>query len=80
MNYCRSCSQDFGSVSAFDAHRVGKHEYTSTEGLRMSPPRDDGRRCLSVHEMEHGRFTRNKYGAWSLSSDLRRARAIGTEE
>jgi hypothetical protein len=38
VNYCRACRQDFGSLSAFDAHRVGKHEYV------WSPEQEDGRR------------------------------------
>ena len=75
MNLCRSCGEDFGSVTAFDAHRVGKHTYTFAEGLKMEPPREDGRRCLAVDEMLHsGRFTRNEYGRWSLMTSLRRGR------
>ena len=51
MNLCRACGKDFGSTSAFDAHRVGKHAYTLTEGLRIDPPADDGRRCLATDEL-----------------------------
>jgi hypothetical protein len=58
MNLCRSCNKDFGSLSAFDAHWVGKHEY------RWSPEHEDGRRCLDEEELtelgwhrdSHGRF------------------------
>jgi hypothetical protein len=67
VNLCRACGQDFGSVSAFDAHRVGKHAYTYDEGMGMDPPRTDGRRCLSVEEMEAAQFVRNARGRWSLS-------------
>jgi hypothetical protein len=74
MNLCRACGEDFGSVNAFDAHRVGTHAYTSTGGLTMTPPRDDGRRCLAVWEMETRGFVRNAREAWSLSRDLERAR------
>lgn len=49
MNFCRECRQDFGSVSAFDAHRVGKHAYTYREGLALG--REDGRRCLDTAEL-----------------------------
>jgi hypothetical protein len=70
MNLCRGCGQDFGSVKAFDAHRVGVHAYTYTEGLAMDPPREDGRRCLSVEEMEAAQFVRNSRGRWSLSAFL----------
>jgi hypothetical protein len=34
-------------VSAFDNHRVGKHAYMHSEGLKLDPPVEDGRRCLS---------------------------------
>jgi hypothetical protein len=52
VNYCSACGEDFGSVGTFDKHRVGVHDYTLTEGLRMDPPREDGRRCLAIWEME----------------------------
>ena len=45
MNLCRTCGEDFGSVRAFDAHRLGRHEYL------YSDEQPDGRRCLSVEEM-----------------------------
>jgi hypothetical protein len=28
MNECTACGEDFGSVEAFDAHRVGKYPQT----------------------------------------------------
>ena len=72
MNLCRSCGQDFGSVSAFDAHRVGKHEYLWDE------EHPDGRRCLSVFEMARSKrgFVRNERGSWSLARDLERGRSL----
>ena len=76
MNLCRSCEQDFGSVRAFDAHRVGRHAYTFAEGQRMEPPRADGRRCLSVAEMEAEGFVRNGRERWSLATDLVAARNV----
>lgn len=76
-NLCRSCSQDFGSVAAFDFHKRGTHEYTLSEGLRMDPPREDGRRCLTVREMETVKrtdgvpaLTVNSRGQWSLTSSI----------
>jgi hypothetical protein len=45
MNYCRSCSTDFSSVTAFDRHRVGVYEYA------WSSDREDGRRCLIGDEL-----------------------------
>jgi hypothetical protein len=83
MTTCRECGKDFGGVSSFDAHRVGKHEYTYSEGLKQDTPVEDGRRCLSTREMTtYGVrkgvpvFTLNKYGTWSLTGDLERARSL----
>lgn len=64
LNYCRGCSQDFGSVELFDRHRVGKHDYTYIEGLQMKPRRIDGRRCLSVEEMVEKGWTLGMRGRW----------------
>jgi hypothetical protein len=94
VNHCKQgngvgCGENFGSVAAFDAHRVGVHEYTYSEGLQMNPPREDGRRCLSASEIENRKladplagadrpeFARNKYGSWSLASGLEAARTLG---
>ena len=74
MNVCGACGQDFGS--AFDRHRIGKHAYTYEEGLRMSPPREDGRRCLTVAEMTAQGFVRNAFGRWTLASTLRHGQAF----
>jgi hypothetical protein len=78
-NLCTTCGKDFGSVGAFDAHRVGKHEYLFAEGLKMNPPREDGRRCLDTEEMTGGespRFTLTARGIWSLTRDLERGLAF----
>jgi hypothetical protein len=45
-NWCASCGEDFSSSTLFDRHRVGRHEYTQSDGLSFDPPREDGRRCL----------------------------------
>lgn len=63
MNLCRSCGQDFGSLEAFDAHRVGPH--------------DGDRRCLTLDEMTaDGRFERNRYGRWTLVARVKRAASV----
>lgn len=59
MNLCRGCGEDFGSVGAFDAHRVGVFDYTFEQGLALDPPVENGRRCLSTgrtrsEEVEEG--------------------------
>ena len=64
MNYCTNCRHDFASVAAFDRHRVGRHLYSYSEGLRLDPAREDGRRCLHQTEMvEHG-FIKDTRGRW----------------
>lgn len=65
MNLCRSCGEDFASVDLFDRHRVGLHAYTLSEGLRLDPPREDGRRCLDVLEMFERGWERNGRGLWT---------------
>jgi hypothetical protein len=69
MNLCRACNNDLGSVTAFDAHRTGRHAYSFSEGLRMDPLREDGRRCLDEDEMEARGFVKNgRGGVWPLVS------------
>jgi len=51
LSYCTTCGRDFSGDRMFDRHRVGVHAYTLSEGLRMDPPREDGRRCLYPDEM-----------------------------
>lgn len=76
MNLCRACGQDFRSLKAFDAHQVGRCEYTFAEGMCMEPPREDGFRCLDVDELEELAFVRNAFGRWSLAGDLERGRQM----
>lgn len=83
MNLCSSCGEDFGSVEAFDLHRVGTHDYTYSEGVSLQPMREDGRRCLWRSELKHlahsdgsAVFCRNRKGLWSLSRSLQKARKL----
>jgi hypothetical protein len=62
VNICPSCGKDFGGVVAFDAHRVGKHQYD------YSAEHPDGRRCLTEDEMLRKGFGTNTRGAWSTSA------------
>ena len=64
MNLCTACGHDFAGVAAFDRHRVGKHAFTYSEGLKLYPPREDGRRCLHETEMVERGFTTDKRGRW----------------
>jgi hypothetical protein len=66
VNECGACGEDFASVAAFDAHRVGRHAFTFAEGLRMEPPREDGRRCLHPVEMTERGIALNSKGRWQL--------------
>ena len=83
MNHCRVCGQDFGSLGAFDNHRVGKHAYTFAEGLRFEPSKEDGRRCLDADELRAKDWKQDRYGRWrrpgnaSLRFTQRAGRAAG---
>jgi hypothetical protein len=61
-----SCGVDFASVVAFDRHRVGVHEYTHSEGLRLDPPREDGRRCLYREELADVGLELDQAGRWCV--------------
>lgn len=60
---CPTCLEQFGSVQAFDRHRVGS--FASPDSPQHS------RRCLSVREMKSAGWTRNPKGQW-LKPDSRR--------
>jgi len=64
LNLCSPCGEDFATVPDFDAHRVGVHAYTYSEGLKFDPPVEDGRRCLAVDEMVAKGWTKNQHGKW----------------
>lgn len=66
MNVCGACGLDFGSTSAFDKHRVGVHAYTLTQGLKMDPPREDGRHCLTTHELEAAGWAQDAHSRWRM--------------
>lgn len=63
---CPTCLEQFGSVRAFDKHRVGS--YASPRTFQHH------RRCLSVSEMLAAGWARNAKGQW-LAPDARRAGA-----
>lgn len=58
MNLCTVCGEDFGSVGAFEAHRVGAHMYT------FSAEHPDGRRCLTTEELLRNGWRRDGSGRW----------------
>lgn len=66
LNLCRACSQDFAGVEAFDRHRVGEHAFLYSEGLKLDPPREDGRRCLSSEEMLAMGMEVDPRGRWRI--------------
>lgn len=55
---CSACLEMFGSTTAFDMHRVGKHAYLA------SPEQPDGRRCLTPEEMEAREMRKDVKGRW----------------
>ena len=77
MNLCRACGKDFSGVSTFDLHRVGKHDYTYSEGLHMDPMREDGRRCLSTDELYMRGLRLDSRGRWCDPSRSPAARLGG---
>jgi hypothetical protein len=50
-SYCTTCGRDFAADTYFDRHRIGRHAYTFSEGLKLDPPREDGRRCMDDDEL-----------------------------
>jgi len=52
MNFCRGCSQDFGSVSLFDRHRIGAFEPGNYQGDLADWSPELGRRCMDEEEMQ----------------------------
>ena len=64
LNGCGACGSDFTSLELFDRHRVGTHAYTYVEGLRFDPPREDGRRCLSLEEMAAKGWEQDARSRW----------------
>ena len=75
LNQCGACGHDFTSLRLFDAHRVGRHEYTYAEGVVMEPMREDGRRCLSEPEMLAKGWQYDGKGRWNDPAASARARA-----
>lgn len=69
VNMCSACGEDFISVSAFDEHRTGVHEYTYLEGVKKEPPVEDGRRCLGVDELRAFGWSRRSNGLWNYPRD-----------
>ena len=75
VNLCRSCGKDFSGLEGFDRHRVGVHAYTYSEGLKLDPPREDGRRCLTTDELlEDGGWATDAKGRWMYLPRANRAR------
>ena len=75
MNLCTTCGENFASVEAFDKHRVGKHAYLFAEGLRMNPPREDGRRCMDTGEIRAAGMDLDVRGRWYLVAKAEHARS-----
>jgi hypothetical protein len=74
MNGCRACGLDFASVSAFDRHRTGTHEYTFPQGLERDAPVGDGRKCMDESELRVVGMEVDARGRWCITHDAKRAR------
>ncbi len=68
LNECGGCGEDFTSVSLFDRHRVGVHEY------EFDLDHEDGRRCLHPHELRDKGFEQDDNGRWFDPVKRERAR------
>ena len=66
MTECSTCGLRFSGTSAFDAHRVGRHAYTFTQGLALEPPVEDGRRCLDLDELRRAGMELDPRGRWRV--------------
>jgi hypothetical protein len=58
VTVCASCNLDFTGVRDFDSNRVGRYEYA------WSLDRQDGRRCLSVADLEGAGWTQDRLSRW----------------
>jgi hypothetical protein len=74
MNLCRSCNQDFGSVSLFDRHRVGAYEPGNYKGHIEDWSPELGRRCLDEEEMTERGWELDARGRWTDPVQVERAR------
>jgi hypothetical protein len=74
VNGCRACGLDFASVSAFDRHRTGTHEYTFAQGLERDASVEDGRKCMDESEMREAGMEVDPRGRWCIAADAERAR------
>jgi hypothetical protein len=63
-NQCGRCGEDFASLEVFDRHRVGTFDYRFARGLKLEPPKEDGRRCLDVEEMKGRGWRLDSGGRW----------------
>lgn len=61
-NFCTECGEDFGSVEAFDKHRVG--EWST------------GRECISLNEFSKFGLVKNTRGCWSIEKNLKAVRKL----
>jgi hypothetical protein len=68
-NLCCACNTDFSSVSAFDKHRIGKHAYTYSQGLKFDRPAEDGRRCMDDGEMVAAGMELDARDRWAITAD-----------
>jgi len=72
VNLCTGCGEDFGSVSAFDAHRVGKFRQrgpSAYTGPLADWQPEKGRRCLTPAELLEDGWTRDSRGRWRRRND-----------
>lgn len=65
-NFCTGCCRDFGSLTAYDRHRVGPH--------------DGDRRCRTDAELLARGYEKTAAGRWTLGRLLTRGRAFKSSQ
>lgn len=65
-NWCATCGEDFGSLTGFDRHRVGRpdHLFALDCQEKGCAVECHGRRCLPSVELEEKGWRRHGRGRW----------------
>jgi hypothetical protein len=64
QNGCATCGEDFGSVDLFDRHRCGEYGPGDYKGDLENWTPEQGRRCLTIAEMQAKGWCLGKRGRW----------------
>lgn len=70
-NFCNNCKQTFGSLGAFDMHRVGSYGnavYAEKDVKRKNPTHytPSSRLCITLDEIQAVGMMQNERGWWII--------------